>query len=115
MGVQYLAIRNELLWTACRLTRLRDFWFERRLTASLVHPAWSVTILHAPCLMTPRLIGSRSTFFSGVPSNFGAICALAALCGLGLGGNIPIDATILLEFLPAVSAEHRITPHKIVH
>ena len=42
---------------------------------------------------------------AGVPSNFGAICALAALCGLGLGGNIPIDATILLEFLPAVSTD----------
>lgn len=46
---------------------------------------------------------SLNTIYTGVPSNFGAICALAALCGLGLGGNIPIDATILLEFLPAVS------------
>lgn len=34
------------------------------------------------------------------PSNFDAICALTAFCGFGLGGNIPIDATITLEFLP---------------
>jgi MFS family permease len=32
--------------------------------------------------------------------NYNAICAMAALCGFGLGGQIPIDATITLEFLP---------------
>jgi MFS family permease len=32
--------------------------------------------------------------------NYGAICAIYFLASLGLGGNIPIDATIALEFLP---------------
>ncbi|GHJ85331.1 hypothetical protein NliqN6_1733 [Naganishia liquefaciens] len=32
--------------------------------------------------------------------NYDAICAMAALTGFGLGGQIPIDATITLEFLP---------------
>jgi len=32
--------------------------------------------------------------------NYGAICAIYFLSSLGLGGNIPIDATIALEFLP---------------
>ncbi|KAI4836956.1 MFS general substrate transporter [Aureobasidium sp. EXF-8845] len=32
--------------------------------------------------------------------NYAAICAIYFLASLGLGGNIPIDATIALEFLP---------------
>ncbi|KAL6165184.1 hypothetical protein ACJQWK_08426 [Exserohilum turcicum] len=32
--------------------------------------------------------------------NYSAICAIYFLASLGLGGNIPIDATIALEFLP---------------
>ena len=32
--------------------------------------------------------------------NYGAICGIYFLACLGLGGNIPIDATITLEFLP---------------
>ncbi|ODN76288.1 hypothetical protein L202_06217 [Cryptococcus amylolentus CBS 6039] len=32
--------------------------------------------------------------------NYPAICAIYFLSSLGLGGNIPIDATIALEFLP---------------
>ncbi|KAK4941662.1 hypothetical protein LTR10_018401 [Elasticomyces elasticus] len=32
--------------------------------------------------------------------NYGAICAIYFLASIGLGGNIPIDATIALEFLP---------------
>ncbi|KAI4961731.1 hypothetical protein J4E86_000760 [Alternaria arbusti] len=32
--------------------------------------------------------------------NYPAICAIYFLASLGLGGNIPIDATIALEFLP---------------
>lgn len=38
----------------------------------------------------------------GAPSNYGAICFLTAMCGFGLGGNIPVDASLLLEFLPSV-------------
>jgi MFS family permease len=32
--------------------------------------------------------------------NYGAICAIYLLSSIGLGGNIPIDATIALEYLP---------------
>lgn len=32
--------------------------------------------------------------------NYGAICGIYFLASVGLGGNIPIDATISLEFLP---------------
>ncbi|KAI1613598.1 sugar transporter-like protein [Exophiala viscosa] len=33
-------------------------------------------------------------------TNYGAVCGIYFLCCIGLGGNIPIDATIALEFLP---------------
>ncbi|KAK3984841.1 synaptic vesicle 2-related protein [Cladorrhinum sp. PSN332] len=33
--------------------------------------------------------------------NFGAICAFAALWSFGVGGNLPVDSAIFLEFLPA--------------
>ncbi|KAK4054741.1 hypothetical protein OIV83_000665 [Microbotryomycetes sp. JL201] len=36
----------------------------------------------------------------GAPSNYDVICVFTAFCGFGLGGNIPIDATIFLEFVP---------------
>nr|XP_018266859.1 uncharacterized protein I303_00839 [Kwoniella dejecticola CBS 10117]OBR89017.1 hypothetical protein I303_00839 [Kwoniella dejecticola CBS 10117] len=32
--------------------------------------------------------------------NYGAVCGIYLLASIGLGGNIPIDATIALEFLP---------------
>ncbi|CAG8308219.1 unnamed protein product [Penicillium salamii] len=32
--------------------------------------------------------------------NFGAICAFAALWSIGVGGNLPVDSAIFLEFLP---------------
>ncbi|WWC93760.1 hypothetical protein V866_000596 [Kwoniella sp. B9012] len=35
-----------------------------------------------------------------LPSNYALTCLLACLIGLGVGGNIPVDATITLEFLP---------------
>lgn len=33
-------------------------------------------------------------------NSYGAICGIYFLASIGLGGNIPIDATIALEFLP---------------
>lgn len=36
----------------------------------------------------------------GAPSNYNAILVLTAFVGFGVGGNIPIDTTIMLEFLP---------------
>ncbi|WWC63279.1 uncharacterized protein I303_105879 [Kwoniella dejecticola CBS 10117] len=44
-----------------------------------------------------------STIFGlcfAAPSNYSLTCLLACLIGLGVGGNIPVDATITLEFLP---------------
>ncbi|BGP11891.1 hypothetical protein JCM10049v2_007811 [Rhodotorula toruloides] len=46
------------------------------------------------------LISSVFGLFFASPSNFGALCFFASMIGLGVGGNIPIDATITLEFLP---------------
>ncbi|GAA5828576.1 hypothetical protein JCM11251_000860 [Rhodosporidiobolus azoricus] len=46
------------------------------------------------------LIASIFGLLFAAPSNFGALCFFAAMTGLGVGGNIPIDATICLEFLP---------------
>lgn len=37
---------------------------------------------------------------SGGARSFDTLCVLAAFIGFGIGGNIPIDATITLEFLP---------------
>ena len=37
---------------------------------------------------------------SGGARSFDSLCVLAAFIGFGIGGNIPIDATITLEFLP---------------
>ncbi|KAI4091573.1 MAG: hypothetical protein LQ344_004053 [Seirophora lacunosa] len=36
----------------------------------------------------------------GAPSNYDGILVLTAFVGFGVGGNIPIDTTITLEFLP---------------
>ena len=36
----------------------------------------------------------------GAPSSYSAILVLTAFVGFGVGGNIPIDTTITLEFLP---------------
>ena len=36
----------------------------------------------------------------GAPSSYNAILVLTAFVGFGIGGNIPIDTTICLEFLP---------------
>ncbi|BFZ55282.1 hypothetical protein PYCC9005_002322 [Savitreella phatthalungensis] len=46
------------------------------------------------------LISSTFGILIAAPRNYGGICALALLCGIGVGGNIPIDSTITLEFLP---------------
>ncbi len=39
----------------------------------------------------------------GALDNWTGLCAITFFIGFGLGGNIPIDATIVLEFLPNVS------------
>ncbi|KAJ1036336.1 hypothetical protein NDA13_000216 [Ustilago tritici] len=46
------------------------------------------------------LIASVFGIASGGAGSFETLCVLAALIGFGIGGNIPIDATITIEFLP---------------
>ncbi|KAH7088812.1 major facilitator superfamily domain-containing protein [Paraphoma chrysanthemicola] len=46
------------------------------------------------------LISSVFGLCIGAPSSFNAILVLTALTGVGVGGNIPIDTTITLEFTP---------------
>jgi MFS family permease len=43
---------------------------------------------------------THPSFQAASKNNYGAICGLYFLASIGLGGNIPIDATIALEFLP---------------
>lgn len=49
---------------------------------------------------TTALLTGTFGLLVAVPDSYGAICVLTALCGFGLGGNIPIDASIVIEFLP---------------
>jgi Sugar (and other) transporter len=49
------------------------------------------------------LISSIFGLAAGGSGNYATLCTLTAFVGLGVGGNIPIDATITLEFLPTVS------------
>ncbi|KAL8717960.1 MAG: hypothetical protein Q9225_004851 [Loekoesia sp. 1 TL-2023] len=46
------------------------------------------------------LIASVFGLCLGAPSNYNSILVLTAFVGFGVGGNIPIDTTITLEFLP---------------
>lgn len=46
------------------------------------------------------LISSIFGLCLGAPSNYNGILVLTAFVGFGVGGNIPIDTTITLEFLP---------------
>ncbi|KAL8885333.1 MAG: hypothetical protein Q9215_006799 [Flavoplaca cf. flavocitrina] len=46
------------------------------------------------------LISSIFGLCLGAPSNYSGILVLTAFVGFGVGGNIPIDTTITLEFLP---------------
>ncbi|KAK8854803.1 hypothetical protein IAR55_003542 [Kwoniella newhampshirensis] len=52
------------------------------------------------CFNLTCAISTVFGFLFSAPSSYGAICFLAAMIGLGVGGNVPIDATITLEFLP---------------
>ncbi|KAI4174735.1 MAG: hypothetical protein LQ343_002106 [Gyalolechia ehrenbergii] len=46
------------------------------------------------------LISSVFGLCLGAPSNYDGILVLTAFVGFGVGGNIPIDTTITLEFIP---------------
>ena len=45
----------------------------------------------------------------GIPDSYEAFLVLTAFVGFGVGGNIPIDTTITLEFIPQVSHADRYT------
>ena len=46
------------------------------------------------------LIASAFGLCLAAPSNYDGVLVLTAFVGFGIGGNIPIDTTICLEFLP---------------
>ncbi|ORY16955.1 major facilitator superfamily domain-containing protein [Clohesyomyces aquaticus] len=46
------------------------------------------------------LISSIFGLCLGIPDTYDCILVLTAFCGFGVGGNIPIDTTITLEFTP---------------
>ena len=52
------------------------------------------------CFNLTCLFASVFGFLFAAPSNYGAICFFYTMIGFGVGGNIPIDATITIEFLP---------------
>lgn len=39
----------------------------------------------------------------GIPDTYNTFLVLTAFVGFGIGGNIPIDTLITLEFIPQVS------------
>jgi len=65
------------------------FW---GLSGDIIGRKWAFNLT---CLIT-GVFG----ILTAAPSNFVAICVLACFMGFGLGGNIPLDTTITLEFLP---------------
>lgn len=50
--------------------------------------------------LTIGITGVFGLIAAGSP-NFAAICVFAALWSVGVGGNLPVDSAIFLEFLPA--------------
>ena len=56
------------------------------------------------------LIASIFGLCLGAPSNYNGILVLTAFVGFGVGGNIPIDTTITLEFLPQVASQPQHVP-----
>jgi len=46
------------------------------------------------------LIGGVFGLLAGAAPNFVVFCVFIALAGMGVGGNLPVDGTLFLEFLP---------------
>ncbi|KAK0536974.1 hypothetical protein OC835_001869 [Tilletia horrida] len=53
-----------------------------------------------PAFYASCLISSCFGLIFAAPSNFDALCFLAAMIGFGIGGNIPVDGTIVVETIP---------------
>lgn len=60
-----------------------DVDFSRRL-------AWNCTLL----------VGGIFGLVAGAAPNFTVFCVFIALLGFGVGGNLPVDGTMFIEFLP---------------
>lgn len=52
---------------------------------------------------TTLFIGGVFGLSAGGAPNWIALCALFACMGLGIGGNLPVDGALFLEFLPFAS------------
>jgi MFS family permease len=52
--------------------------------------AWNATLL----------LGGIFGIATGAAPNFVSFCVLISLIGFGVGGNLPVDGTMFLEFLP---------------
>ncbi|KAL2206298.1 sugar transporter-like protein [Sarocladium strictum] len=63
------------------------------LISDIIGRKWAFNIT---CLIT-SIFGMLMT---AVKYNYAAVCGIYLIASIGLGGNIPIDATIALEFMP---------------
>lgn len=54
-------------------------------------PSWNITLF----------ISAVFGIAVGAAPNFGAMCALLGCLGLGLGGNLPVDGAMLIEYIPS--------------
>ncbi|EJU05014.1 MFS general substrate transporter [Dacryopinax primogenitus] len=52
------------------------------------------------CFNTTLLVSSVFGLAAGGANNYVTFCALLACTGLGVGGNIPVDSALYLEFIP---------------
>ena len=57
------------------------------------------------------LISSAFGLGLGASDNYTTFLVLTAFVGFGVGGNIPIDTTIMLEFIPQVCRDHGFGMH----
>lgn len=90
MGVPGTGQAN--LW-ACANAGLAIGALSWGLLVDVIGRRWSFNLT---CLIT-SIFG---LLLAAPKNNYAAVCAIYFLASIGLGGNIPIDATIALEFLP---------------
>lgn len=62
------------------------------LTADVVGRRWAFNLT----LLITGVFG----LVGGAPTTFAGVAVMVALWSLGVGGNIPVDSAVLLEFLP---------------
>ncbi|KAK5119307.1 hypothetical protein LTR85_007663 [Meristemomyces frigidus] len=57
-----------------------------------------------PAFNFTLFLAGTSGLAAAAPSTWVGVCALYACIGLGIGGNLPVDGALLLEFLPSAKA-----------